>query len=291
MTERLRAVLDIGTNTALMLVASRRPDGQVVARTDEAIITKLGRGADATGRLRPEAIAATLEALRLHRETATRLGASDIVAVATESLRMAENRDDFLGPARTILGVPIRMISGEEEARLSYLSVARETPGTSALRVVDIGGGSTELVVGHGEEVESIVSHRIGSVRLTERHGEDVAAIEEAAREALRTQPVAPGTTLHALAGTATTTAALLLGLAHYDRDAVDGSTFPRTEVEALRDAVAAETLAQRTRRPCLPEGRADVIVAGITILLAVMDHCGADSLTVRDRGLRYALV
>lgn len=280
-----------------MLVGSRRPDGTVEVVRDDAIITRLGRGAGESGRLDPRAVEETLEALRQHRARAEADGVQVLTAVATESLRMAENRETFLGPARAILGTNVRMISGDEEARLSYQSVARETPD-GPLRVIDIGGGSTELVAGQGEAIESICSHRIGSVRFTETFGGAdpvppgvVDAIRDAARSALALQPLPPYPVLHGLAGTVTTAAALLLGLDRYDREAVDGSAFALERITVLRDELATESSGERARRPCLPPGRADVIVAGLTILEAALVHCGAGTLAVRDRGVRYALL
>jgi len=218
--------------------------------------------------------------------------------VATEAVRSADNAQSFLGPASEVLGVPVRIISGDEEARLSYRSVALEYPTDQPLRVIDIGGGSTEIVVGVGPEVTNAVSHRVGSVRFTESFvvddppsADELAAVEQRARGAFAAQPLEPHPELHGLAGTVTTTAALLLGLPDYDRDAVDGARFEVDAVVALRDELAAEPLSRRVKRPCLPPGRADVIVTGITILVAAMRHCGSETLVVRDRGLRYALV
>ena len=295
----MRAVIDIGTNSVLLLLARRGPDGALEVLRDQSTITRLGQGAAASGMLAPSAIARTVDCLAEYRATAEAAGAERIVAVATEGVRMARNQSDFLEPAAEALGVAVRLLSGAEEAQLSYLSVARETPGGGPLRVLDIGGGSTELVIGEGLEVRAAVSHPIGSVRLSERlisadppTPAMVAAVRDAALAAFRTSlPVTPHPVLHALAGTATTTAALLLELAVYDRMRVDGSRFTVAQVQALRDALAGETLAQRCERPGLERGRADVIVAGVTILLAALEHCGAETLVVRDRGLRYALV
>ena len=290
----MRAVIDIGTNSVLLLLAER--DGVRVVR-DQSTITRLGQGAGASGVLAAEAFERTLACLAEYRAAGEAVGAT-IVPVTTEGVRMARNQSDFLEPAAAVLGVPVRILSGAEEAELSYLSVARETPEGGPLRVLDIGGGSTELVLGEGLQLLSAVSHPVGAVRLTERLVSAdpptpamLEAVREAALAAFRGQPVAPHPVLHALAGTATTTAALLLGLASYDRLAVDGSRFSRAEVLALRDALAGETLAQRCERPCLERGRADVVVAGVTILLAALEHCGAGTLVVRDRGLRFALV
>jgi exopolyphosphatase/guanosine-5'-triphosphate,3'-diphosphate pyrophosphatase len=291
-----RAVIDIGTNSVLLLVARRR-GAELEVALDQATITRLGKGVAATGTLAPESIARTLEVLRAYRETAAQYGATPL-AVTTEGVRLANNRDDFLNPAAAVLGAPVRLLSGAEEAELSYRSVAQEAGVTGPLRVLDIGGGSTELAVGEGQKLVSSVSHPIGAVRLTERFvrhdpptPEEVAAIEEAALAAFRSQPLAPAPTLHGLAGTITTAAALLLELPAYDRERVDGSAFTTGQVRELRDLLARETVAARSRRPALDPARADVVVAGLSILAAALQHCGAEQLVVRDRGLRYALI
>ncbi|MEZ4429022.1 MAG: hypothetical protein R3A51_15235 [Nannocystaceae bacterium] len=299
MTPPWKAIIDIGSNTVLMLIARRHADGRLEIAEDRALIARLGEGAGASGQLSPTAIARALAALERHRDEARSRDAA-ITAVTTEGVRMATNAGAFLEPATRLLGAPVRVISGEEEAQLSYLSVARER-GPGPLRVIDIGGASTELVAGDGEAITSIASHRIGSVRLHERllAGADdpigdpaaIDAVYAAAREALAAQPLPPYPELHGLAGTVTTAAALLLDLPAYDRDAVDGARFSPAQVEALRDRLAAMTVAARCQHPCLPRGRGDVIVAGLTILLAALAHCGASTLVCRDRGLRYALV
>ncbi len=292
----MRAVIDLGSNSVLLLVAERDPDGNVVVERDLATITRIGRGVAERGSLDPAAVARTLEVLAEYRRIAQSQDA-ELVAVATEGLRLASDRDRFVEEASRTLGVPLTIISGDEEARLSYLSVAHESP-PGPLRVVDIGGASTELIVGDGVEIDSRVSHRVGSVRLTEqyvRHDPPLPAeldtIAAAAREALASQPVAPYPVLHGLAGTVTTAGALLADLPAYDRDAVDGVTASIEQVEALRDRMAAMTTAERAAVPTIDVGRADVFVAGVVILLEVMRHVGADTLVVRDRGLRYALV
>lgn len=293
----MRAIIDIGTNTVLLLLARREADGRVVVRDDLMRVTRLGQGVAERGRLHPEAIARTLAALRDFRALATEHGA-ELDAVATAGLRMASDPEAFLEPAAEVLGQPVRLISGDEEAELSYRSVAQEQPGDTPLYVLDIGGGSTELVVGRGLHVIDRRSHAVGSVRLTEKYlhtdpptDAEVEAVAQAARAALAEQPVPQLDELHGLAGTVTTMAALLLELPSYDRMRVDGSRFTVAEVVALRDRLAAQTLAERSQAPQLPPGRADVIVAGATILVEALRHCRARTLVVRDRGLRYALV
>ncbi|MEM7159575.1 MAG: Ppx/GppA family phosphatase [Myxococcota bacterium] len=292
----MNAVIDIGSNSVLMLVAERDEHGRVHVVEDYAEISRLSEGVAETGRLKPEAIERTVAVLERHRHRAEAHGAR-LQAVATEGLRLAKDPQVFLDRAEQALGQPIRLISGDEEATLSYRSVADEAQA-GTLRVIDIGGASTELVAGHGSTIEGRKSHRIGSVRLTERFVDSdpptaaaLHAIESAARQALATQPLDPHPELHGLAGTVTTAAALILDLQDYDRGVVDGSRFSIERVRDLRDRLARQTTAQRMASPMLPAGRADVIVTGVTILLVAMEHCGAQTLVVRDRGLRYALI
>jgi len=293
----VRAVVDIGTNTVLMLVGRRTTDGHVHVVADHARITRLGQAVASTHRLHPDAVARTLAVLEEYRGIAERSGA-EIVAVATEGVRLAEDAEAFLERGAAALGAEIRRISGDEEAELSYLSIAREIPGDGHLRVLDIGGGSTELVVGDGLRITDRRSHAIGSVRLFERFQksdpptrDEIAAIEAAARQAFHQQPLPPHPVLHGLAGTVTSAGALLRGLTTYDRELVDGQTCPTARIVALRDLLGRETLERRVARPILGKGRGDVIVAGLTILVAALHHCGADALVVRDRGLRWALL
>lgn len=300
MSERWQAVLDIGTNSVLLLVARPGSGAALEVALDRCVITRLGEGVAGRGSLSPAAIERTLAALTELRASAASYGAA-LTAVTTEGVRLAGDPESFLAPAGALLGAPVRVLSGEEEARLSYLSVAVESPAEEPLRVLDIGGASTELVVGVGASISSAVSHRIGSVRLTERFlggvKEDepppasaIAAMAAAVRETLAAQPLPPSDRLHGLAGTVTTAAALLLGLEVYDRERVDGSLHRVEDVIALRDRLASIPFAARIS-PTLPAKRADVIVAGLTILIGALEHCGASTLVVRDRGLRYALI
>jgi exopolyphosphatase/guanosine-5'-triphosphate,3'-diphosphate pyrophosphatase len=294
----MRAVIDIGSNSVLLLVGRRRADGSLEIVRDESTVARVSEGAAASGRLLPVAIDRTLAVLRRYRELAHADGVDEIEAVATEGLRMADNASEFLDPARAVLGSSVRLLSGDEEARLSYRSVALEHPDVDPLRVLDIGGASTELVVGRGVEVEQAVSHRLGSVRITEQLGDGhppsaaaLARMHAHAREVLARQPLSPHPTLYGLAGTVTTATALLLGLERYDREKVDRTPVDIAALRALRDRLASMSLAQLQAISLVGPGRADVIVGGVTILLAALEHCGANMLMVRDRGLRYALL
>jgi exopolyphosphatase/guanosine-5'-triphosphate,3'-diphosphate pyrophosphatase len=294
----MRAVIDIGSNSVLLLVAERRANGSLSILRDESTVARVAEGASTSGRLRPDAIERTLAVLRRYREIAGADGVAEIEAVATEGLRMADNAEEFLEPAASVLGSPVRLLSGDEEARLSYRSVALEHPDVDPLRVLDIGGASTELVVGRGLEVEQAVSHRLGSVRITEQLGDGhppsadaLARMHAHAREVLSSQPLQPHSTLFGLAGTVTTATALLLGLERYDRDRVDRTLVGIATLRSLLDRISSMTLAQLQAIPLIGVGRADVLVGGVTILIAALEHCGADMLMVRDRGLRYALL
>lgn len=294
--ERLRAVLDIGSNSVLLLVAGLSEEGKLRVIRDISRVTRLSEGAAQSGELKSAAIDRTLAALHELRGVATELGVSPH-AVATAGVRMAQNKDAFLLPAAEVLGSQVELLSGEREAELSYQSVAVDHAGEDPIRVIDIGGGSTELVVGQGSKILNAYSHEIGAVRLTERfvHSDPVdpdalEAMERAIAESFSKQKLEPQPVLYGLAGTVTSAAALVLGLQEYDRDRVDGTHVTFEELLRLRDELAAMTQAERRALPVLGKGRADVVVAGVTVLCAAMRHCGAQVLAVRDRGLRYAL-
>ena len=295
--DALRAVIDIGSNSVLLLMGRVGRDGGVHVVDDIATVTRLSQGVGSSGRFAEDAVSRTLRTLAGYRTQIETAGASLCVAAATEGVRMAADSRAFLAAAEEVLGQPVRVLSGEDEAELSYQSIAVEHP-SQALHVLDVGGASTELAFGVGMKVRQRSSVPVGSVRLTERYMrgdpptfEELSAVEAAAREALTKVALPPTTVLYGLAGTVTTAAALMLGLEAYDRARVDNTRFSRSQVSALRAMLATETLATRCARPCLPPGRADVIIAGLTIVQLAMEHLGADTLICRDRGHRYALL
>jgi len=232
------------------------------------------------------------------------LGASEIRVVATSAVREAPNRAELLALLRAATGLDASVVSGEEEARLTLQGVAAGLPQLGGSFVLfDIGGGSTELVLGEGGRPGAVVSVQLGVVRLAERYG-DAGPVDRARFALMRGEidgclareipariiearlPALVGT-----AGTVTTLAALDLGLPAYDPSRVQGHTLARGAVERLLDRLGALAVAERARLPCLEPGRADVIVPGIAICLAVMDRLGYDSLVVSDRGLREGIL
>jgi exopolyphosphatase/guanosine-5'-triphosphate,3'-diphosphate pyrophosphatase len=292
------ATIDIGTNTTLLLVA--RTDPKVAVLEERAEITRLGRGIGRQGTLDPEAIARTLAVLR-EFATAARHHGARIAAVGTEALRRAANAAAFLGPAAEILGAEVEVIDGEREAALTFRAVAESLPDTRSgeLVVVDIGGGSTEIVLASEGRVGFRTSVPLGSVRLTEalvRHDPPTRAEQDAIAgavdAAIGAVPFSSGSaTLVGVAGTVTSLAAMSLELASYDPARVHGHRLSRAALGQEVARLAAATQAQRERIVGLDPRRADVILAGALILERIAAAAGVNEVLVSDRGIRWGLL
>jgi exopolyphosphatase / guanosine-5'-triphosphate,3'-diphosphate pyrophosphatase len=268
------AAVDLGTNTTRLLVADVE-DGRVGELHRETRITRLGEGVDSRHRLLPLPIARVRNVLTDYRRTAEALGAARTLLVATSAVRDAENGEAFLGEIEWSYAFATRLLSGQEEAELTRRGVGEL--GASTL-LVDIGGGSTELVLdGFGTSLP------LGSVRLTERHGDDVDASIEATRAVL---PVLRPQDAVGVAATITSLAALDLGLEEYDRSRVHGHVLAREAARAQLERLAVLPLDERRRVPALDPDRAPVIVAGAAILVAILDAYGLDSIRVSERDL-----
>lgn len=294
------ATIDVGTNTVLMLVAERRPDGTLVPLADLARITRLGRGVERSGRLDPAAAQTTLDAIVEFSARARELGAERIIAVATAALRDAADGASFLTQVRAKAGVELSVISGETEAQLSYLAVVRGLRLDPAARVliVDIGGGSTEFIRAEpGAELQA-VSLQIGSVRLTERHihhdppaPDEVTALRATIDSAIDSlnwnyRPE----TMVGIAGTATTVCAVALKLVVYDAGIVHGYRLSRAEVGRTLELFGTLPSPERRKLPGLAEGRVDVIFAGTAILERVMARFDVEEVVISDQGVRWGL-
>ena len=298
------AVIDIGTNTLLLLIV----DEQLRRIVDLCRFGRLGKGLDGSGRLADDAIARSLDICREYRAVMTEHEIEKPHVIGTQALREAANARDFVGPAEDILGAPIEIIEGQREAELACTAVMRSFPelaGTSFL-VVDVGGGSTELITvvadaeasgSGGCAVRSAVSIPIGAVRLTERYLEsDPPAIGEALRlddkidRELAKLDLPAGVPVVGTAGTATTMAALSLALTTYDPDRVTGHRLAPEEIQSMRQRLFAATTAQRREMPGVEPQRADVIAAGVAIYHRVMHRIGAPVLITCDRGIRWGL-
>ncbi|WP_307859640.1 MULTISPECIES: Ppx/GppA phosphatase family protein [Cellulomonas] len=284
------AAIDCGTNSIRLLVADVDPAaGTLVDLERSNEVVRLGQGVDRTGLLAPEALSRTLDATRRYHEVCERLGVERVRFVATSATRDARNRDEFVAGVRDALGVDPEVVAGDEEARLSF----RGATGVLATRfdgpflVVDLGGGSTELVLGTGAP-EAAVSMDVGSVRLTERHLHDdpptaaqVAAADADVHAALDAAaavvPLGRTVTLVGLAGSVTTLTAHALGLDHYDRDRIDGAVLGVDDVLAACEDMLARTREQRAALPYLHPGRVDVIGAGALVWRDVVRRVRAD--------------
>ena len=295
------ATFDIGSNTVLMLAVEvdERRQPRVIAELSR--ITRMGRGVDRNKRLDPNSASLTLATLEEFATKARDLGVERTVAAATAALRDAADGAEFIARVKERAGITLQIIPGAEEAALSHLAVVRGLnmdPG-SPLLIVDIGGGSTELIRAEPGKDLAMVSLQIGSVRLTERcvrsdppSDSDAASVASTVDSALdqlgwNYQPAH----LVGIAGTVTTLCAIALGLRTYEAGVVHGHRAPRAEIERVIKLIRSMPLAERLKLPGLPEGRADVIFAGATILERIMTRFRADEVIVSDQGVRWGLM
>jgi len=301
---RLLAAIDLGTNTVRILVAEMDPATGLVPRWADQAVTRLGEGLTGRGTLAAAAAERTLAAVRRYRDRARILGAAEVLLVATAAVRQARDGGEFLARLRAEPGVLPRVVSGEEEAGLTLLGASwglGAVAGTFAL--IDIGGGSTEVLVAEGARVLTAVSLTLGVVQLVERFfvHDPVEPVELAACRAYvdarfrdeawgRIRPLQPAT-LVATAGTPTTLAALDLGLSAYDPARVQGHRLSAIAIARLTERLAALPLAERARAPGLEPGRADVIVPGAIVLAAALAGLGLPAAVVSDAGLREGIL
>jgi exopolyphosphatase/guanosine-5'-triphosphate,3'-diphosphate pyrophosphatase len=289
------AVIDIGTNTLLLLIV----DEAMQPIVDLCRFGRLGKGLDATGRLAADAVAASLEICREYRRVMDEHGVARPVVIATQAAREAKNAADFVVPAEQILGAPIEVIAGEREAELAATAVARTFPELADARylVVDVGGGSTEMITVEAGRVVSEVSVPIGAVRLTERHlrtdpptAEEIAALTADIDRHLAAQVLPRAVPVIATAGTATTLAAFQLELARYDPAAVTGLRLSRDAVAGMLARLLAATVAERKGFAGIEPQRADVIAAGAAIFARILQHIDAPVMITCDRGIRWGV-
>ena len=270
------AAVDIGTNSTRLLVAD--VEDEVVHELDRRLeITRLGEGVDERRILLPQAIARVRNVLADYRLGVEEAGAERALAFATSAVRDAENGEAFLGEVEWGYGFKTQLATGDEEALLTRRGV-QPPPGTL---VLDIGGGSTELVLD-----DFHVSLPMGAVRFTERWGEHRAAIEEATTELLTEHANVHPRAAIGVAGTVTTLAALDLGLEEYDRDRVDGYLLTRRAAQSQLHRLAALPLEERRQVPALEPERAPVIVAGAAILVATLAYFGLNTITASEHDI-----
>ena len=294
------AVIDIGTSSVKFHIGERRADGSWATLVDRAEVTRLGEGIAETGDIAPAAIERTIAAIAAMATEARSNHASALIAVGTMGMRSAGNSDDFIARVRKHTGVTIEVIPGEEEARLAYLAAVAGLGLTDRRRVVfDTGGGSTQFTIGDGRTVNEQFSVNVGAVRLTselglggpvsrERLDEALAAI---AGELGRLDGLPAAEALVGMGGAITNMTAVMLGLAPYDPEVVQGTVLGRAAVDRQIELYRAYDVEQRREIVGLQPKRADVILAGACVVRTVMDKLGQDALTVSDRGLRHGVL
>jgi exopolyphosphatase / guanosine-5'-triphosphate,3'-diphosphate pyrophosphatase len=292
------AAIDCGTNSTRLLISEA---GQTVDR--RMVITRLGRGVYATGRLDPDAIERTVDTLRDFHAAMDERGVTRVRITATSAARDAANADDFFDAAEAVVGTRPELLSGEEEGRLAFAGATADLdPADGPFLVIDIGGGSTECMVGT-DRVEALRSFDLGCVRLTEKHLQsDPPAPEELSNaiaeatdwfdDLAREVPGAlEARTVVGLAGTITTVAAVEIGMAVWDRDVIHHFRLTRAAVEDVFRTLATEPLADRVHNPGLEAARADVIVGGCCALVALVRRLGIDEILVSESDILDGLV
>jgi exopolyphosphatase/guanosine-5'-triphosphate,3'-diphosphate pyrophosphatase len=295
------AVIDIGTNSARLLIADVG-GGSVRELVRRSTVTRLGRGVDLAGQLAAEAVEAACEAIGEYMEVVRESGTRSIEAIATSAVRDASNGDAFIAELRERFSLSARVLDGEEEARFTYLGATAEHPPARPTLVVDIGGGSTELVLGRGRDVEFHASLQAGVVRHTERHltsdpptGAELEALAADVRALI--EPAAAGRRSGtraeqgiAVAGTPTSLAAIELELEPYDPERVHGHELELRSIQTMLSRLASLPLSERERIPGLHRDRAPTIVAGVVILVEAMRAFELDRIRVSEHDILYGV-
>jgi len=304
MSPRRCAFIDIGTNAILCLIVEIGDSGRFSVLEDLAEIPRLGEGVDRTKRIGAAGERRSVEVLESYLQQCRNLGVEEIIAVGTSALRDAHNSGEVCARLNARLGFEIRVISGDEEAAYSFLSVQRGLPlAGRELLVIDVGGGSTEFIRGDDSGVAEALSVDLGAVRLTERllRSDPVKTEEYEGMVALIDRELAPlrerwrnsGSTLTlvGIAGTFTTLAAVEKKLTRYSHSEVHGSRLTLAEVRRQARLFLDKTIAERREIPGLEPKRADVILAGACLIERIMTFFHTEDVIVSDQGVRYGLL
>jgi exopolyphosphatase/guanosine-5'-triphosphate,3'-diphosphate pyrophosphatase len=289
-------VIDVGTNSARLLIADVA-DGRVSPVERRSTVTRLGRGVDLSGRLSAEAIEDACEAIGEYVRMIQELGAESVEAIATSAVRDSENGSAFVAELRERFALSARVLDGEEEARLTYLGATSEHPPAEPTLVVDIGGGSTELVVGTGDEISFHTSLQAGVVRHSERHiGSDppgAIELESLAGDVRGLIEAAAGSGVAAaagiaVAGTPTSLAAVEMKLEPYDPARVHGHVLSLPSIQRMLSQLASTPLSERVEIPGMHPDRAPTIVAGVVILVETMRAFGLEQIKVSEHDILF---
>ena len=294
------AVIDLGTNSVKFHIGEHEADGTWRTIVDRAEVTRLGEQLGSTGEIGEAPLERTLDAGADMVDEARREGVRAIAAVGTAGLRVAKDKDLAIAAARDRTGVTIEELSEIDESRLGYLGATSELEIADGSRVVfDTGGGSSQFTFGHGAEVEEQFSVKVGAARFTERFGLEAAigpdrldeVLAAIAHDLSRLEGRPSPDAMVGMGGAITNMTAVMLGLAEYDPDRVQGAVLERSEVDRqVEDYRSRDAEGRRTIVGLQPK-RAEVILAGACIVRTVMEKLGVSSLTVSDRGLRHGLL
>jgi len=290
------AVIDVGTNSARLLIADV-DGGRVAPLERRSTVTRLGRGVDLSGRLAAEAIEDACAAIGEYVEAIGELDVEAVDAIATSAVRDAENGDAFIAELRERFALSARVLDGSEEARLTYLGATAEEAPSRPTLVIDIGGGSTELIVGHGEQIDFHTSLQVGVVRHSERHiSSDPPAQTELEQLAIDVRGTLAATLPEgigaeagiAVAGTPTSLAAVEMELDPYDPEQVHGHVLELRSIQRMLSRLASAPLAERVEITGLHPKRAPTIVAGVVVLVETMRAFGLERITVSEHDILY---
>ena len=292
------ASIDIGTNTVLLLIADYR-NGRLEDVQDVATITRLGEGLKRTGAISEAAMDRTFSVLARYKEEAERLGVKRSCAWDRCHERGCQWQRPLPRRVKEGLGIPIRIIGGKEEAYYTYLSVIHDRfPGMDRFIVVDIGGGSTEIIEGDKSGFGDFISLPVGSVKLTEMFirndppGErEIKDLVTCLKETIITPFGGEGRGIVGTAGTVTNLAGIVLGLDSYDKEKVHGLHMEMSEIEDVIARMKKLTVAERSRMRGMEPGREDILLQGIILMREIMAYFGADDLVVSANGVRYGVL
>ena len=288
-----KAAIDIGSNSILLLVGDySREEFKLVY--EDFYYPRLGKGLAATGMLREENMLKAEQVLEEILDKCKELKVERLTAGATAAVREARNGGEFIDRVRSHLNLDIRIISGEEEAELTYLGALSRMDSKAAMAVLDVGGGSSELCTGEGQKLEFCYSAPIGAVKLSDKYGKNPGLVPEASewiRKQLRkSASMAQGHELIGVGGTISTLAAIHKGMEVYDPEEISRTVFKSQDIEALIEKFRSLRISEIRQLPGIEPNRADIIEAGATIYLTFLQMTGIDSIKVSPYGFRYGL-
>ncbi len=288
------AAIDIGTNSIRLLKAEIK-DESLFSGDKSLIMTRIGEGVNESGVLSEAAMERSVDAIVELASEARAWGAQQVFALATSAVRDASNRDDFVARVKAACGLDIEVISGEHEARIGFLGVLAGVPDPDGrILIIDVGGGSTELIVGGADGIEYAKSINVGAVRMTGKHittdpvsdkelesvKADIAAIAAEAIEDIKRFSIGKAI---GIGGTATTLGAMKLEMTHYDRMKIQNSQVTRGEIKTMNKMLAEKTVKERTEIKGLQPKRADIILAGALVIEAILGALRIENLSISD--------